>query len=230
LELNRLKSAVSVLLVGTAFAAALQANVYNAVSDFPISATNPNGVWSYWVMDSVGTQGFTSAQFTSNPGLAGGGTASGYVDTADTAILRNMSTGDINYLGTTWPNSLLLLHPGTGGQYSVVRFTAPNTGQYQIAALFVGLNSETSSDVHVVVSSDHSDHTANISGTQQNNFVINATLQTGDTIDFTVGNSGTSNIGDSTGFNALITPEPGFYGLLALGLAGLGAAVIRRHK
>lgn len=51
----------------------------------------------------------------------------------------------------TWAPKQLALHPGPGGEYSVVGWTAPKAGKYAVAATFTGAGSSSTTDVHVFV-------------------------------------------------------------------------------
>lgn len=88
------------------------------------------------------------------------------------------------------PPSLLLVHPGPQGQYSVVRWTAPTTGTYEIAGSFLGLDSQgnTTTDVHILLNSSTSLFDADVSGfNMPQGFSLTQTVSSGDTIDFVVG-------------------------------------------
>lgn len=49
-----------------------------------------------------------------------------------------------------WPAHSLSLHPGAEGEYSVVRFTAPDQGKYHVQSWFRGTGPFTTTDVHVL--------------------------------------------------------------------------------
>jgi hypothetical protein len=239
----------NLVFVGAALSCGLQASVYNVVTDFH-DPTISTSVWSYGTSTTAGgtltpfpayTNGYFGGTPNNNPGQPSGD--AGYYREPQSgnyflpAILKNTTAGDLNFVNTvTWPNSVLLLHPGADGAYAVVRFTAPSTSTYSVQGLFVGLDhvGPTTTDVHVLPSNGD----PGFSGTV-NNFGVNhpfsftTNLTAGQHIDFAVGFGDNQNLYyDSTGLSASIsaTPEPGFYGLMALGMAGLGTVVIRRRR
>jgi hypothetical protein len=101
---------------------------FSAVQDFSFTS-NPNGVWSY---------GFKTAlneAFQLLP--VGGGDCEAFFcgwgfgpnPTDPPSVLSN---GYLKLIGT------IELQPGGNGEYSVVRFTAPKSGSFNITGVFVG--------------------------------------------------------------------------------------------
>ena len=90
----------------------------------------------------------TSAD-TSNPvGLwhPDGHTYYPYVAFNDSALARADATGS----WATWPRQVAM-EAAPGGQYGVVRFVAPETGTYSVAATFEGIHfRNATTDVHVL--------------------------------------------------------------------------------
>jgi hypothetical protein len=122
---------------------------YDASEEFSISQ-NPAGTWSYGWSTSLGG-GFTPF---STPQVAPTGvaywTASGigslgiYYNGTDRVVTPYGST---NYL----PNQLAM-HPGPSGQYSLLRWTAPESGSFDIRAAFKALDPQpATTDVHVLL-------------------------------------------------------------------------------
>jgi len=149
-------------------------------------------------------------------------------------VLQNISGGNLNEGSiTNWPTTLLLLHPGPSGDYSVVRFIAPTSATYVISGIFTAIDSGNTADTASVTTSGPSStllYSTN-STSAPHTFTFNQALTAGESLDFAVGwgvNNQFDN--DSTGFDATITatPEPGLYGVLALGLTALVVAVCRR--
>ncbi len=128
---------------------------YDPSADFSI-ANNPNGVWSYGWQSTLGSifnlysevlpNGHDLADFplwhlNNNPPL----------------IVKN-ATGNIVVppnTTITYQVEQLALHPGSAGQYSTLRWTAPSTGSYFLAAAFSGIDyctqyGGTTTDVHVL--------------------------------------------------------------------------------
>ena len=103
-------------------------------------------------------------------------------------------------------------HPGSNGDYSILRWTAPNQGSYFLSTIFSGLENLTTSDVHVLYNGT-SLFDENIDGfglTAARNFSTNLSLATGDTLDFAVGFGSNRNyFNDTAGIQAVIaTPVP----------------------
>ncbi|MBO0698168.1 MAG: hypothetical protein J2P46_07225, partial [Zavarzinella sp.] len=93
------------------------------------------------------------------------------------------------------------------GEHSVVRWTAPAAGTYDVAALFTG-DDLTSTDVHVW-HNGVSIFDGTVNGFRSGPYFETAvTVAAGDTIDFRVGPNGNF-FSDSTGLDAVITPDSG---------------------
>lgn len=232
----------ALLLTGSA-----SADVFDAVNDVSNTPALPatSGNWSYGYSSTIG--GAFTAHSSATGDYFGDSKAAGYYTTLDGSrlptVLKNITSGPIDE-GTIqgWVNSLLLMHPGTSSgqdEYSVVRFTAPVSENYDISAAFEGLDiGPTTTDVHIVVngSVDLFDSSIDSHLTPQDTFQTGTSLslQAGDTIDFVVGlradPGDTSISNDSTGFDAVITatPEPATFLLLAAGMAGLFLVRSRR--
>ncbi|MGA3190101.1 MAG: hypothetical protein ABSF22_23585 [Bryobacteraceae bacterium] len=217
------------------------------MNDFPTTITNStlaiNGVWSYgWL--AAGTQTPFGLDLAA-PNYFGDGNASGFSEFGGTSlptILKNTTGSTIPVEGGTigpWPANLLLLHPGPNGDVSVVQFTAPTAGSYSVSGEFLAMGntitnpSTPGQTTDTVVVAGTTVTTIYSSNTAQP-FSFTTSLTAGQTIDFEVGLGPAGQFSfDSTGFNAAITsatPEPGFYGVLALGLTGLAAAARRLKR
>ena len=179
---------------------------YSAVTDF--SATNnPSGAWSY------GYKSFSSSTFTSytSNGQPWTGINSWSPNSGGNCcpLVAQNSTGGIqSYLTITHPIDLLNMHPGENGEWSVVRWTAPATGTYQIRGRFEGIDRYGTTTNVRILHRGVQVWAGNISyyGVQTP-FDFNLSVTAGDTIDFEV-SYGTNNtyFYDSTGLAAIITP------------------------
>lgn len=123
------------------------------------------------------------------------------------AVFHN-GTGVTKTYGTyiTHPTTLLNLHPGAGGERSVVRWKAARAGTVTVEGRFEGLDTRgTTTDVSILHNSTV------ISGGNINGFGNRATFSltravaAGDTIEFSVGYGNGAVLGDSTGLAATIT-------------------------
>ena len=105
----------------------------------------------------------------------------------------------------TWPPRQVALHPGPRGEYSVVRWTAPATDRFAIAATFAGLHKATT-DVHILHNGrPQFDALLNVGGKpNMTTHTDEMTLAKGDTVDFVVGWGNGSYGSDSTALTATI--------------------------
>lgn len=211
---------------------ALPASAYDATTDFSASL-NANGVWSY------GTTGPNLSDpltlYTST--VAAGGadfwlTPGGLPELGKAGAIAYTCCGSVNV-----PAGTLIAHPGPGGQYSVLRFTAPTAGAYQVSAAFWGDDyaGPTSSDVHVHTAAGDA-FSALVAGYgpgSTQSWTGQITLLQGQSVDFAVGFGSNQNYYyDSTGLSVVITaavPEPGAAAMLLLGLSALGGLARRRR-
>ncbi|MEN6308566.1 MAG: sugar-binding domain-containing protein [Anaerohalosphaeraceae bacterium] len=58
------------------------------------------------------------------------------------------------YSVSIWPSKSISLNPGAGGEYSVVRWTAPSTGDYFVSAKFRGTGCYSTTDLHILRGSE----------------------------------------------------------------------------
>ena len=137
--------------------------VYDLAHDFSL-ASNPNGVWSYGIF-APGTINPASFSLNLYPHTVAG--SQGMLD-----IYSNVQNGDIFNLNPpyvshnpldsltvlTFPGGQVIyqpheagMHPGPNGEYSVARFTAPNTADLYLAATFsaIDFGQGTTTDVHI---------------------------------------------------------------------------------
>jgi len=116
-----------------AFSCSARASSFNAVTDFSL-ASNPNGVWSYGWATSGGSpfQLMASPAVTFLPGDSGWTNGEPFPDTC--YIDRNFSGSPIQDGTVSLDPDTLHMQPLS--QASIVRFTAPASGAYQVAGLF----------------------------------------------------------------------------------------------
>jgi len=180
----------------------------DAAQDFTL-AGNPAGNWSYGGTPGIGAP-FSLFLFT--------------VTTAESLELWNDGIGPIGVghnptdsvihpAGTTSvPPGTLVEHPGSAGEYVVVRWSAPVAGNVAVAATFEGrsgFNSSplTTTDVHVLHDGvSLFDGVLNIGGAPNSaGFAGVRAVSPGDQIDFIVGAGNGSFFFDTTGLDATVT-------------------------
>jgi len=229
------------LLAGASLA---PAETWDAVANFPTSPELPatNSPWSYGYSNTLTSFAFTLDTASTTDYFGHGSGIVGYYSPLDGALLPTVlanTTGTQQTFSsiTNWDPSLLLLHPGesgTQGEYSIVQFTAPDTANYNVEAVFQGLDilGPTNTTNTILVNGNAIYASVIDSYGVPSNVPETLSLTAGDRVDFAVGFAGLNYNNDSTGFNATIsdTPEPGTMGLLVSSLAGLGLMARRRRS
>ncbi|MFO1484532.1 MAG: LamG-like jellyroll fold domain-containing protein [Verrucomicrobiaceae bacterium] len=192
----------------------------SAVADFDPNANNPSQTWQYGHTETNGT-GFTPYP-AKVAGVPGNGLMAGWGGYFDGGVIFNptFQTQSYNGSGTNQPADELGMFPTSNGAKSVVRWTAPASGSYQVSGLFEGIEQYgggTTSDASIVKNGDtahplHFDSSDNsginyVNGYQtQKTFSFYVSVNAGDTLDFRVGWGSNNNYGyDGTGFKATIT-------------------------
>ena len=154
----------------------------------PSGANHPLAGMRSW---SAGELGGTDPCVTHNP----------------TAQIRSMAN-------IRWEPGRLSFHPGPKGEYSVVRWTAPESGEYSLQAAFVAIDQQTTADVHVLCRGRPVfDGLVNVGG-QGKRTSYEGKLAVGkhDTMDFVVGWGNGSYVCDSTGLEVRLgSPGGRFY-------------------
>jgi hypothetical protein len=182
---------------------ALAGRIYDVAADFS-HQSNPNGVWSYGGSQRRGSD-FILA---SNPGtMKYGSTLDEVWVNSDQTIGVGYATADLYFRTGFVPAKTIHFHPGPTGQYSIVRWTAPECGQYQIDVVFTGRDASypTTTDVHVLRGSKELFNGNINSYDDPLPFSIALTAEARETIDFTVGWGTNGNYdGDTTGLSITI--------------------------
>jgi len=118
---------------------------------------------------------------------------------SDSNLTGNQSRSLISDPGILWAPGLIGLHPGPGGHYSVVRWTAPSAGEYSLSVIFTEMLPAVKADVQVL----HNGKPLYIGYINLNGFsgstswLKSLSVQDGDIIDFVVG-PGLNERGDIT--------------------------------
>lgn len=171
--------------------------VYSAAHDFSFTL-NPNAVWSYGSTTTLGAPFslYTLSGPTFFSGEAGwfgpipGCCAPGY---------------PLVVAGPNQVPTVLDMGPGPGS-YTVVRWTAPSRGRWDVAGQFFGTGL-TTGDVHVL-RNGKAIFNSPIIGSQVAQFSVSVDVAPGDTLDFAAGpGADGNNDNDPTGFNVTISPE-----------------------
>jgi hypothetical protein len=162
----------------------------DAAGDFS-PTSNPTGSWSYGFSASVGSVfNLYPTPVTTPDGLEAWCSCS-----QSHGIVYNPTDSVIHGSGTTSiPPETLAGHPGSSGQCSVVRWTAPSAGNVLVLADFEGRSGFggaplTTTDVHVLQNDvSFFDALLNIGGAPNSAAVAEIrTVAVGDRIDFVVG-------------------------------------------
>jgi hypothetical protein len=208
--------------------------VYDPAADFSAS-NNPNGVWSYGWTQTLASAFNMDTNFQNGSGLIfwvgpfpfGGNEFMPYVAHNGTASTINYQ-GGLQYL----PGQLGL-HPGPGGEYAVIRFTAPLTTTISVAGAYAVIPSQSAAttDVHIL-HNNVSVFSGALGPASSAPFSLQRSVLAGDTIDFAVGFGGNGFFGDSTRLSAAITsvPEPGAMTLTGLLFAAALCRKLRTRK
>ncbi len=179
-------------------------STYDAVANYS-TTMNPNGVWSYGELPSETAVSAFSVYPTEGAldfGAPGWSTGSG----SPPYVGVNNTGSPITGRGVTLPSGDLAMHPGASGEYSDTRFTVPGAGPVSATFTFAGLETGTSTDVHVLYNgTSMADGTIAGYSTFSNTISIPAAAA-GDTLDFIVGyGNDQSYIGDATSLTAQVT-------------------------
>ena len=127
-------------------------------------------------------------------------------------ILHNAANGPISFADSHWQAGQLSLHPGTGGEYAVLKWTSPKDGEYKLSAEFDGLAAKpTTSDVHVIVGAKSIfDDFINVNGKgNHTEFGQTLKLAKGATVDVAVGIGNKDPYSDTTGVKLVIKSDDG---------------------
>jgi hypothetical protein len=129
----------------------------------------------------------------------------------DPCVTRNGTDHVIKALGITWAPGQLAFHPGRDGEYSVVRWTAPDEEKVEISAAFKSIAERATTDVHILHNSRPLfDGLINVKdGGPQTQFEVSLTVRRGDTVDCAVGYGNGDYGADTTALDFVIKSAGG---------------------
>jgi hypothetical protein len=189
----------SLILLAAATANPASAFTHDANVDFVPNSPNPNEVWSYGYTTSLG------GAFT--PHLEHFSTSNAY------GWRTNLGFGAPAFTYFTSPGFGILagetsLHGGPNNEFSVLRFTTPTTGPYDLLATWRGPGDTGNTDLYLLRNNNGglplgSTTSTTISGMIQ---LSNVSLVAGDTIDLVLGTGGDGFFSDNTPVNLQIMP------------------------
>ncbi|HEY2713341.1 MAG TPA: hypothetical protein VGI60_12565 [Chthoniobacterales bacterium] len=188
---------------------------WDAASEFNDSnnpdAANPSGVWSYgWKKTLVDKFYVATTRSNDPPKVSGWCNASGFPMISH--ISRTVPTiAGVN--PSAFPAHAMVVHPGPGGEYGVVRFTAPADGTFKVSGQFYALDDNktgTTTDVWILKNNDKAgafsgkvDYHGSANWVSFTSQVFE--LKKGDTLDFQAGyGDNKTYFYDSTGLVAII--------------------------
>lgn len=213
------------------------AAVYDPAAQFS-PTVNPSGPWSYGWSQSLGSQFILDERH--GPDMYGLDFWQGdvFTDTAQAGyfpLLVHNGTGKavLAYNTVNLRPDEMLLHPGPGGEYSVMRFTADAPGSFTIRGRFMSVDLFPGvTDVHVLVNGKSVFNGVVDTYREGPKFRTTQKLLAGDVIDFSVGFGNESFFNDSTRLQATIVavPEPSTVALWAMGLCLLNGMAKRRQR
>ncbi len=225
-----------ILTVGCSAAQASASIVYDAATDFSLGG-NPNGTWSYGYSATLG--GPFNTFVSSFSSLFGNANFDGWSPPVlHPFVASNEAATTQQGSGLLLPPGELGLHPGpdADNNFAIVRWTAPESGLYNVSATFVDRDASdiplpgATTDVHVLLNSISVYDTLinkNGWGLGPTPFAGHLSLAMGDTLDFVVGRGANTFHQDSTGLSATIAPVPEALSLinwLIIALVSFGAS------
>ena len=201
---------------------------YDAALDFSLNS-NPNGVWSYGYsatlgapmgLDDVNMQNSYGLDLWRNASQDPNGPSFAFNPTASTITIDDTATGGTDHM--VWNPYQLSMDPGSVGQYCVLGFTPPESGEYQIQGAFSSVDQYfgAKTDVHILLNGTSFFDSVVYGIDSVTGFDQTIQLNAGDVLDFAVGTDGLPWGWDTTGLDAQITlvPEPSAFSLLTAGL------------
>jgi hypothetical protein len=176
----------------------IRAQAYDAAADFVVGSPNPNGVWSYGYTATPGSAFTIFDEYSDSP--------------YGPVWLHNLSLGTPSCWKNTSSDSAYgigagqaSLHPGPGGEYATIRFTAPIDGAYD-AVMEWGPGDGGDTDAWLLLNSATSLQYIASTASTGSYTEYSITMKAGDTLDLSVGALG-SFYYDNTQVNLRVMPS-----------------------
>src|SRR3954452_18420151 len=176
----------------------------DAARDF-FTSTNPSTRWSYGYETSRGS--------TFNlHGTHGNRSGFDYWGSALPNLGRNSNSTTLQQATNFTPSMKVEMHPGSAGENSVIRWSAPATAQYRVHGYFVGYAPSFPPTTDVAILHNNSTAATLFSSNINSynvpaSFDVTTAFSAGDTVEFTVGFGSNGNFsGDGTGLDVTIDP------------------------
>jgi hypothetical protein len=191
--------------------------MWGMLNEMPIGPTLYRGIAALPLvraLDDTRVVMLNSGTFDNPPSATGPGPSMWHNGWAmEPNVARNLLDKSFLYQGTTWPPKQLALHPGVGGEYSVVRWTAPADGSYAIAATFRNIVTDgvATTDIHILHQGKPIfESFINLNGHgPEEKFAHALAIKKGECIDTVVGVGGDKPTGDTTGLDMTIKSSTG---------------------
>lgn len=172
------------------------------------TVSNPHGAWTYGTTPTLG------GAFTTHTtqGATGGGLEYWLTNGTLPWVAYNPTAAAVTDRTYVLESGSMSLHPGSAGEYSVVRFSAPVAGDYKVAGSFFGQDVVGSpKDVHVLRNgvAKFDSPVTGFGPASAVFFDLTLTLGVADTVDFAVGyGADLTYFNDSTGLAGSVSLVP----------------------
>ncbi len=129
----------------------------------------------------------------------------------DPNVSKNTASVPRQTVGITWAPGRLSFHPGPEGQFSVVRFTAPESGRFFLRARFLAIDAQATTDVHILLNNQSIwSGWVRLQGQgEESSYQGELQLQQADRLDFVVGYGNGTYVCDSTGLEVALEGPSG---------------------
>jgi hypothetical protein len=129
----------------------------------------------------------------------------------DPGVSYNPTSQTQRFANVRWEPGRLAFHPGPNGEYSVVRWTAPASGEYAVNVNFLAIDADTTTKVYVLHNGESVFRGAiRLDGAgERATYDAKRTMAKDDKLDFVVGWGNGAYVCDSTGLEVRLTDQSG---------------------